>query len=264
MTSFWLGHPGALLPIPDRAVSLSRSTERVNTFATSASGRRRAYQTARVGLREWKVSVSRLRPTESAVLHELLNDTDPPYVWVDPWSQVTNLMSPASALMQDCIPELAYLGRQPLADGGFATTARANPEGDPVTLAPAPVETGLPVTASAYLSAGTVTVVFLDQAGATVSETQSEPVIGVEALIRAHVSVLQVPAAAAAVALRIAGASVIARPAVTWTTELVDYGAGGGAAQVVLGAIEEAPVWAMTKATGQRWADTQFTVTEVG
>lgn len=266
---FWIGHPGALLPLPGIKGDLARTVTRAVAYKTSASGRRRAYLSARrAPLREWKVTIPQIQPQEASILHGLLMETDPPYVWVDPWSRVTNLLTPSTAGLEDCLPVLAAIGRQPLSGGGFAPTAGANPSGLPVDIPPAPVVPELPVTVSVFLASevgATVSAKFLDSNGVQVGVlSTSAPVVGLDVLRRASVTVAIPPTGAAAVALSIsAGASVIAQPAVTWTGYLAAYGAGGGAAQVVIDSLDETIRDAEIAANGHRLSNLSFTVTEV-
>lgn len=265
---FWIGHPGALLPLPGIKGELSRTVERAVAFTTSASGRRRGYLSARrAPLREWKVTIPHTRPDEAATLHELIANTDPPFVWVDPWSRITNLLTPDAAGLNSTLPAgLPRLGRQPLEGGGYASTAVANPSAALVRVEPAPV-VSLPVTVSAYLGSGSgahVVATFLDSNGEAMGAgAESANVSGLDLLRRVSVTATP-PTGAAAVELSIAGATVIARPAVTWTPDLLDYGFGGGAAQVILSGLDEAARWAPLGVTQRRESDLSFTVTEVG
>lgn len=267
---FWVGHPGALLPLPGIKGDLVRSVERAVSYKTSASGRRRAYIAARrAPLREWKVTIPWLQPQEAALLHGLIMDTEPPYVWVDPWSRVTNLLTPEDVALMGAVPSLMPLGRQPILGGGWAPTAGANIDGVPVDFPPAPVVPDEPVTVSAFLTSaagGTVSAVFLDTDGAQVGAVvTSAPVVGEDVLRRASVTVLVPPDAAAAVSVRVDGAAVISQPAVTWTEQVTEFGAGGGAAQVIIPALEDAIRYAPTgPKVGKRISDLSFTVTEVG
>ena len=267
---FWIGHPGALLPLPGIKGELSRAAERPVTYKTSAGGNRRAYLSPRrAPLREWQVTIPHLRPDEAATLHELVTSTDPPYLWVDPFSRLTNLLPPSAVTFVGSVPTLVPLGRQPLTGGGWATTAAANLGGGEVNLPPAPVTSGQPVTVSAYLgapSAGRVTAVFLNSAGAEISGTErvSAPVVGLSTLNRASTTKVVPPGDAAAVSIRITGATVIARPAVTWTADLMPYGAGGGSGLVVLSGLVEAIERAELAANGKILSGISFTVTEVG
>lgn len=269
LPGFWIGHPGALLPLPDIDGGLTRNVERAVTFKESAAGYRRAYLSARrAPLREWKVTIPATRPDEAALLHDLLMQTDPPYLWIDPWARVTNVLNPRTAGLENTVPTLASLGRQPLADGLWAATAGSRPGGGVVDIPPGPVVPDLPVTVSAYLgSAGSATVaaVFLNSNAAQIgSPVVSAPVTGLALLNRASVTVPLPPAGAVAVAIRVTGATVIAHPAVTWTAELLEYGAGGGAAQVVVTGLDESFDIAGTTLLEQRLASISFTVTEVG
>lgn len=267
---YWIGHPGALLPLPDVGGVLNRKTERAASFSTSASGARRAYLSARrAPLREWSVNLPRLRPNEAAPLHDLLMYTDPPYVWVDPWSIVTNLLTPAAAGLSSTRPgPLPRLGRQPLFGGGFAAVAVANNNtGFWIQVEPAPVVAGMPVTVSAYIaspSGGQVGAKFLDSNGVAVgSISYSSVVTGTDVLRRVSATATP-PVGAVAVELVVYNATVIAQPAVTWTSELLEYGPGGGAAQVIVTGLDEPVQWATREAKNQRWADMSFTVTELG
>lgn len=268
-TGFWIGHPGALLPLPDIRGELSRSADRSVAYKESAAGYRRAYLSARrAPLRQWKITIPVTRPDEAALLHDLLMETDPPYVWVDPWARVTNVLDPRTAGLENTVPVLARLGRQPLADGLWAATAGSKPGGGVVNIPPCPVVRELPVTVSAYLGSvgdAYVAAVFLNSNAAPIgSPVVSEPVTGLALLNRASVTVAVPPVGAVAVSLQITGASVIAHPAVTWTAELLEYGGGGGAAQVVVTTLDESfGVMGVTGAEA-RLADISFTVIEVG
>lgn len=267
---YWIGHPGALLPLPDATGTLARKTERATTFVSSASGRRRAYRSARrAPLREWTISLARLRPEEASALHGLVMDTNPPYVWVDAWSRVTNLLAPSAAGLESVLPvDLPAVGRQPLAGGGYAPTGLANPDGVTVHVEPAPAQPGMPLTASAFLTSaaggGRVVAEVLDSDGAIITTAAGTTVTATTELTRSWVTVLNPPAGTAAVSIRIEGADVLAQPAVTWTPDLLPYGPGGGAAQVVVSGFDEAVQFAMLEPAGLRLADLQFTVTEVG
>jgi hypothetical protein len=265
---FWIGHPGALLALPGIKGSLARTSSRDVSYTTSASGRTRAYLAARrTPLRQWKVTIPRMQPQEAAVLLGLLVGTDPPYLWVDPWSRLTNLLTPDAVALTGSVPALAPLGRQPLAEGGYAPTGGANPTAAVVNLPPAPVVPDQPVTVSAYLGStgqAGVSARWLNSNGAIIGAITSTTVTGVLALNRASVSVAAPPVTAAAVAIRIDGASVIAHPAVTWTAAVTAFGAGGGASQVIVASVDETIRAAELAATGDRLTDLSFTVVEVG
>lgn len=267
-TGYWVGHPGALLPLPDLAGTLGRAGDRSATFASSAGGHRRVYLSARrAPLREWKVTIPAVRPDEAAVFHSLLAATDPPYMWVDPWARLTNLQSPADATMQTAVPTLAPLGRQPLEGGGWAAVAGSNPSLGVVNIPPVPVVSSQPVTVSAYLGAAgaaLVSAVFFNSAGVAIGAPVPSPTVtGLALLRRASVSIPLPPTNAVAVSIRITNASVIANPAVTWSDALLEYGSGGGAAQVVITGIDEGIVMARSGVNGQRYSELSFTVTEV-
>lgn len=265
---FWIGHPGALLPLPDAQGSLRRTTTREVAYKTSAGGYRRAYLAARrAPLRSWAVTIPHTSPDEAAILHGLLMETDPPYVWVDPWARATNLLTPRAAGLEKTIPLLIAVGRQPLEGGGYAPTGAANPTNATVKVEPAPVLPGTKVTVSAYLTSiagGRVAAVFLDSNGATIGDPVNSPtVVGTDYCRRAFVTATP-PINAAAVEIRIYGAAIITQPAVSWTDQLVEYGPGGGAGQVVLSNIDEDVLIAILTPGGQRFVDLSFTVTEVG
>lgn len=276
---YWIGHPGALLGLPGIKGKLTRSVERAASFSSSAGGNRRAYLSARrEPLRVWQCTIPAARPDEAAALSDLLLYTTPPYVWVDPESRVTNLLSPAAAGLQSVLPALPLLGRQPLEDGRYAATGAANPSGALVSIEPAPALPGMPVTASAYLASsggGGVAVLFRDSAGHSIGDAiPSGTVTGSDVLHRASVTATP-PVNAAAVEVQVFGASVIARPALTWTADLLEYGPGGGAGQVLVSGWDETILQASASpghgpdtvqgiGRGPRLVDLSFTVTEVG
>lgn len=263
--AFWIGHPGALLPLPGAKGGLSSTSERAATFGTSAAGYKRVYMAARrPTYREWQVSMPLVRPDQIAVLDHLIMATDPPYVWVDAWARVTNVLTPAASILVGVIPALSPLGRQPLDGGGWAADAAANPGSGLVRIAPAPVIGDMPVTCSAWLASpvgGTVSAQWLDSAGANLgAPVTGVAVAGTEVLRRASVTATP-PVGAAAVTVLCDGVSVIAQPAVTWTDALTEYGSGGGATSVIVTKINRDIIRADSAMRAQ---SVSFTVTEVG
>jgi hypothetical protein len=206
-----------------------------------------------------------------------------PFWWVDPWAQVTNLLTPAASVLEvgtwraEDAAKAVSAASVLLADGGRAgrsivvgvpselltlprrPTASGWPAADNI-----PVLPGKPVTASVYASGTAVDVrmQWLDAAGTSLgSQTARTAAPGA---IARRCSVTGVPPeGAASCYVAVTGANVIARPAVTWTARVMPWHVGQGMPRVVVAAIDEDPALASI-APGRQWAASSYTVTEVG
>ena len=264
---YWLGHPGALLPIRAKVGKLARKSEQTITFKESASGRRRAYMAPVTTQREWSVEIPYVLPEEVAALHELLAATYPPYVWVEPWATVTNLLTPVASTIRAATPDVAQAGRWPMAGGGYAAVSAVNPTRATLVLGTAPVLPGLPVAGTVWVATATsasASLTWLDSAGAAIgSALVSATATGMLTLARLFVTGMP-PANAARCQLAVTGAEVLARAAVTWTAIPMPWAVGGGVAQVVVYGLNDDIQEASPDDLDMRRSTVSFTVTEVG
>lgn len=272
---YWLGHPGALHPILLHVGEHKRSTQPRTVLSETLGGRVLAQLSPRrTAPRVWSIGGPSELVKDVAVLDEVLSGLRPPYVWVEPWAQVTNLLTPRSSLWQDAAEvqsTVSLAGRYPLDGGGYAATTvvQSNPAWQIVSGA-APVVPGVPFTVGAWV-AGTnarINAQFMDSSGVPISSVAGNTVSGADVLRRSLRTFTpgQVPANAAAVRMWTTNVSVAARAQVTWTSGPVDWAIGGGVSQVIVTDSSSAPTWAVPDpsfAHGRR-TDVSFTVTEIG
>lgn len=272
MGSFFFGHPGALYPIhavvepydvdDDEGLSLSRSL---------GGGIRARTRRARAS-RSWGVTIPKAFPQDVINFREIVTTTLGPYVWVDPWAQVTNVLTPEMSTMGSLVSPAAGLPqngggwRLVGLDNQWAALTRSNPGKGGVWVGPAPIPpsfTGRPVTASIWLASTTDTRVnlqWLDGSGSVMSAVQGNIVTGLDGL-RRSVATGVPPWGASAARIYVAGSEVLARPAITWTDKAVPWDVGNGAQQVE---VSDASRKITRADSAYRIHDLSFTVTEVG
>jgi hypothetical protein len=231
--------------------------------------------------RTWDVSLDAVTPAELAGLAALVEGElgVGPFAFVDPWARVTNLMPPSATIFPEGGPKTwggpaVPGGPVDLADGGRAPSSLLSADGAAGILPyrrgladGVPVVPGQVVTGSMYVSGpGTLDVrlqfstsvggTFTTAAVKTVTNTGPE-------LVRVDVTATAPDGAVAAV-VRHAGATRIARPAITWTPTVLDWMPGQGAPRVVVPDLAHAVILAMGHSTGGRYTAASFTVREVG
>ncbi|WP_068325039.1 hypothetical protein [Janibacter terrae] len=272
---YWIGHVGSLHPILLHVGEHKRTSQPRVSLSETLSGRVLAQLSPRrTAPRSWSIGGPDELVKDVAALGEVLAGLRPPYVWVEPWAQVTNLLTPRSSLWQDTVAaqfSVSMAGRYPLDGGGYAaaTVVQSNVAQSMISGA-APVVQGLPVTVAAWV-AGTSARVngqFLDSNRVAISQFAGNTVTGVDVLRRSHKTFTpaEVPSNAVAVRLFTTNASVAARAQVTWTSGPVDWSIGGGASTVVVTDESLDTTWAVPDpgfAHGRR-ASVAFTVTEIG
>lgn len=270
----YLGSLGALVPIPGMGILRpdSLSLERPATYRRTLGGR----VTARVGARThraWSVQPDTVvSPTELAAVQAFVSGVfgPGPWWWVDPWAQVTNVLTPRDGENAAGWSNVVQGGPVVLPDGAVggsvvkttSTPAVVLRDGVPALV---PVLAGGAVTVSVYASVPGVSVVgtFRNAAGATVGTALTSPA---SAGVWSRVSVSgTVPVGAVSVEVSVTGpASVaVACPAVTWTDAVMPYGAPGGADKVLVSALSQDVVLAHAGRNGQ-FSGGSFVVTEVG
>ena len=267
MTSF-LGPLGRLVPV-ECPSTLTSQFERPASTRTTLGGRRTARIAAR-GHRSWAVSTGMATPLELANLAAVARgDFGPgPFWWVDPWAQQSNLLDPRDAAIE--VPwGNSTLGGPVTLPGGpvvarHARTGSAlnnwstSPFGD---YSRAPVIPGRDVTVSAWLDSAAkgLRYVFQDAAGSAVDGigVVSGTASGWHRVSRT----VPAPDGAASVVLGQAGTGGLAAPAVTWTSEVREYGPGSGARNVIVTSFSQ-DVRAAWK--GAMYSDQSYQIMEVG
>ena len=281
---YWLGHPGALYPIVDRTDELPVADVDEPLLSTSLGGGVRSRERRNRPGREWRVQISDARVDEIAHVEHLLAATLGPYVWVDPYAQVTNLLLPEESVGNATTPPLAFGGAGAMAGrpDRVVTTVRSNSAATfgsvglvRVGSVPAPpVWSGRKVTASALLSTARsngayVVLYWLDGSGSQIGTgDMGNAVTGMDGLRRSTVTAAPKPGAVSC-RIGIVYAERIARPQVTWTDGPVDWGIGAGAHRVTIHSMERTrglavPDQGGRSMAGMRRTGLAFTVREVG
>lgn len=265
----YLGPLGALIPI--RAVARLRShAARPVSYSTSLGGVRRA-QVGPRAFRTWDVTTP--PATRPAVLAALQGFVDGaygpgPFVWVDDWAQVTNVLAPRRAALSTPWRDTTYGGPIFLPDGtvagrhliaASATKVWAStPDAIPWRV---PVVPGLPVTVSLWLET--------QGSRLEVSFYRDEDYLGFASAANAGLGWARVavhgvaPAGANHVRFGVSGGGRIAHPAVTWTAETTAHHLGQGADSVLLPALGIEALLAGPHADEQM-APASFQIVEVG
>lgn len=259
----YLGPLSSLVALP-YVSTLATTSSRAAAERITLGGALRL-QTARVQRRTWEVAIGSLRPNEIGELLELLHVGRPPWVWVDPWAQVTNLLTPDQSMLAagsfQGTGELA--GRMDLGEDGFARWS-LRPGGWIDIGQKTPVEPGQMVSASAWVTGAKVKASLVWQhADGQYEETRH--VQSTSGSKPRRVSISGKPRSTVrSVALRIKDAESISRPAITWTPTPVQWHTGQGCSSAVVLELPQEILSAYREQRGLRSANTAFTVQEVG
>lgn len=259
----YLGPLGALVRLPYMC-TVSQSMLRNSVERVTLGGKTRM-QVSRETRRTWTVSADMLRPDEIGSLQELLDIGRPPWSWVEPWSQVTNLLTPAQSTLTAGTFQGSgdLLGRVDLGRGQYTSWSLA-PQGWIDIGQRTPVEPGLPVSGSLWLAGSRVEVCLVWQhADGQYEETKARVSEGGDRVRRVAVSA-RPPSTARSVALRIKGASMITRPALTWTPKPVEWHHGQGCNSAIVLGLDQAIILAYREQRSARAANISFQVQEVG
>lgn len=269
-----LGVAGYLFPIPGVS-ALAGTSERASSTRTTLGGRRVVQEAARAH-RTWEVTLRPgSRPKDLAALVALAAGEwgRGPFLFASEWAQVTNLLTPRTAAL-DVGPvapsTFSVAGPLLLADGSAAGRhLAAGGAGVYFPLAggaveDVPVEPDVPVTASAYTTTtGILRIQWFTAAGSLITQTAPSSQT-TDAPTR--LSLTATPPAGAALArmrVQVGAGGVVARPAFTWTPELLPYYPGQGVSRVRVAGLSLDVLAAWLGAGGQR-AGLTFTVEEVG
>lgn len=264
----YLGSPGRMIGLKC-PVSQRVAVDEGYRFVTTLEGRRKA-QVVPGQRRVWDISTGQItEPQQVAVLQEFASGAwgPGPFWFVPEAAAQVNLMSPHD-VMHPVATSSSIPGGPMRLDDGWAATSRQAVGNSAIVwrnsgvASDPPVLPGVPVTASAYIEgpAAYVMLQFFSASLTQIDSFVSEPVNSAHGVRR---SVTANPPSGAVYA-RVSARSALraARPAVTWTDHVEEWGEGLGCPKAVVSqsgldlirAIPGVPVL----------SDLSFTVTEVG
>lgn len=241
------------------------------TFERTLEGKVKA-QVNPLSRRTWNAGVATATPADVGALaaFALGEWGNGPFVWVSADAGVTNMLTPEQS---SCDPStvattgVTVAGPLLTADGwagrSFTNAAPATPFyfGTQV----APVIPGQSVTASAYLvGAGAAVIVrWLDSSGVFISGVTGAAQGVAGSATRCWVTATP-PANAASANMQAVNASQGARPALTWTDQLLGWADGQGCPKAVVHGLSRQLLLALKNPKFGRYTDLSFTITEVG
>lgn len=265
----YLGSPGRMIRLKC-PVAQRETAEDGYRFVLTLEGRRKA-QVVPGGPRVWDISVGQLTtPEQVGTLMEFASGAwgPGPFWFIPGGAAVVNLLTPDDVLRPAPTGTSEPGGPMRLEDGTWAATSRASINGGGILWrnqgiqSDPPVLPGVPVTVSAYVEGqgAFVLLQWFDDNAAYMGEVSSSSVtsaVGVRQSVTATT-----PAGAAYVRVSARNALRAARPAVTWTDEMTQWGEGRGCAKAVISQTSRDLVRAIPGMTV--FSDLSFTVTEVG
>ena len=268
---YWLGHPGHLLRVDGGHGRLARTWASPVTIHDGGAAPRYALAATRRQPRSWDITLENSLVTEIGALHELATGLTGPFMLVDPWAQVTNVLPvEASTVSASGLPRV---GGYDLADGGHVATAAHNPDATSnpmdarVWAGAGPVLPGRKVTAGLYLGSAFdayVQLMFVDANNGPISWVDGGTVTGVDRLRRSTVTGTAPVNAVAAYVLGIR-AQYLAQASLTWTDAPTEWGIGGLAQQCVIEEVGDDIHYAVPgPRASMRRLSTSFRVSEVG
>lgn len=226
------------------------------------------------GRRSWSVEIGTATPEQMRLLGALVDGFygPPPWVFVDPWSKVTNMMSPAASFLS-----AGTWGGTNVTQGGAGFTADGLRYGRSINV-PAnttvilgrrnsvddnlPALPGVPVTASFYCSGpGQVRVEFFNNTGGFISNATGTAVSGVG--VRASVTATP-PAGAASARVSSINATQVELLQFTWSDAVVPWVPGKGATKCTVDGLAEAVQLAVAGEPNYQRSSVSFTVQELG
>lgn len=269
MSAAYLGTLGRLVGF-ENATAVSISTSRPVSFSRTLEGRVKA-QYGPTTRRSWNVEVRQAKPEQVANLLGLLEGGTPPFVWVEPYAQVTNLLGPG---VSTCDAEAAYSsatsqgGPMLLGDGQSSVRSLLSSSlttSSYVGNVRTPVLPGQPVTASMWvLGAGAkVRLHWIAADGTQVGMGTSAGTGSAATPTRLHVTATP-PAGAVSCIISTLAATQAANPAITWTKDLAPWSLGRGCHKSVVSGFDETVHMASADIPGWRRSTISFTITEVG
>lgn len=266
----WIGPKGGLVEVLQYRGDLSVQADRPSRSLTTLGGRVKVQRGVRAR-RVWDAGVEGLTPAESASLLSLEAGGEPPWTWVDPYAQVTNVLTPEQSLVMpgtwsgtDVVEGGAVTVdgvRSPRSvshsAGGFVDfTYRSAGEPDQPAVIP-----GLPVSVSVYVrGSGDLGISWRDYTNTPISSNQKSYTHA--DMARVSMVNLIPPAGAVSAYIWVSGFTQAAMPALTWTKALTAWGPGRGCNRVVVEGLSEAVQQASS--TGESYSAVSFTIREVG
>lgn len=264
----WAGPLHDLVPLRCLS-SLREAPDEQATYTNGLSGRRRARLSPFVP-RSWSCGIDVSDPSEVATLEEFYWAHRARAVWlVTEAAQVQNVLPPPARELDRARGVMVPRGWESTDDltaaGAFATVdgpaaASVLVDGGGAVKSPVvPCVPGTPVTVSVYVaSGGTVSLVWVDAAGAETTAATSGVGENGE-----RVSVSATLTDQTACRLVVNGASVYARPQITWTAGPVPYVVGRGAASALFGPVSQDVIMALSDGS-RNLSSYSYTITEVG
>lgn len=270
MTAY-LGPAGGLVPFRcPSAVAIS--TDRTMSYRTTLNGRVKV-QRGPASRRQWQVEIGSATPQELANLQALGEAGTPPWVWVEPYAQVTNLFTPD----QSTLAPGAWSG-EGFVQGGAVTVDDSSvprsvlhPSGGSITMGlrhGAPdrpsVVPGVKLSASVCARGeGSLILFWHNWTGSTIGSVRQD--YNLSTLGRVEIAGTLPPAGAASVRLVTAGAFQLAMPCLTWTPDTPSWSIGRGCTRAVVEGLSESVRTAVKEGPHpRRRSALSFTVREVG
>lgn len=266
----FLGSGGILVPFKCPS-DVGITSDRPSTYRTTLGGRVKA-QRGPASRRQWSVDLSTATPAQVANLQALVEGGKPPWVWVEPYAQVTNLLSPEQSVLAPGTWAGAGVvqgGAVLTADGVYTPRTLQHATGGTMDFAyragspdRPPVSPGLPVAWSLHLRGqGLLRLSFRDWAGQIISD-RNTAYNNIALTKTTYTSVA--PPGAAAVHLSATGALEAALPVLSWTVDAPAWSIGRGCNRVSSDGLSEAVQLAVRDAPDMRRSSISFTLTEVG
>ena len=271
--AYYLGRPGNLHPIDGGFGGISRKWNDQTNVKYTPAGQPRAQVADTRPYREASFKIDNALVHEVSPLHDLINSDAGPFIMVEPFAQVTNLLTPEASNFTSLNnynrggrwrvsgdPTTPFVPHVILNDAASSTN-----EAQLWTGAGPTPPTPRPMTASAYIG-GTdawVIMMFVDMDNNWISWANSPKVTSLGSLHRLSVTATP-PSNAVGAWVITAHANVAARAALTWTPFATDWTIGGLAQQCVVTGVNDTVGQAGYGRGWTRRASVGFTVTEVG
>ena len=248
---------------------LSQAAARSMSTMTTLGGRVIA-QLGQAQRRRWQVTVDNSDQTEVGKLAMMLDALPQPWVWLDSWAQVTNLLTPDQSSWRAYSYPSATVGSLVDLEGGGVAVSLNDPTSPTRGFAfDVPAVPGVPFTASVHArpktTGGSVTVrvSWQDAAGAIITSNSGSRVCAPSGPWT-RVTVTATPPAGAVKCYLVATNHIaLAAPAVTFTDQAMAWGHGAGCTAAVLPGLSLDVLTAWQQPGGQR-ASYSFDVIEVG
>lgn len=230
----WIGSLGNLVEVKCPSAQRLTRDHRV-TVKTTLAGTDKAFTEPVGPAREWDLDVSAATPRDLAALDLTLSGAwgPGPFVFVDPWAEQVNLVSPNGTAFKAGVTGGTLSGAFTGEDGFRHPASLVASSGNVYFAQNTPVVPGVKVTGSVYATNGTKVHLHIRNAAGTILTNLST--VAIREGQRVYLTATA-PAGAASARLAVAadaGAGTVAGPAITWTSALTDYFPGQGAPQVI-------------------------------